>query len=165
MAAAGDAGGALGAALYGWHQIRERPRTPPPTDSMAGAYLGPEFADEEIRTWLDDEGMPQEKVFNVALADGRVVGSDGKAPPVGNTVDISTGNYTNSIGDPELMVVWSDPEFDAAKSSFYYVRVLQIPTPRHTLFDAIALGIPVEETGQPAAIQERAYSSPIWYTP
>ena len=118
-----------------------------------------------VKGWLDDEGMPQEKVFNVALADGRVVGSDGKAPPVGNTVDISTGNYTNSIGDPELMVVWSDPEFDAAKASFYYVRVLQIPTPRHTLFDAIALGIPVEETGNPAAIQERAYSSPIWYTP
>jgi hypothetical protein len=118
-----------------------------------------------IKGWLDDEGLPQEKVFDVAMADGRVAGSDGKVPPVGNTVDISTGNYTNSIGDPELTVVWSDPEFDAAKASFYYVRVLQIPTPRHTLFDAIALGIPVEETGHPATIQERAYSSPIWYTP
>ncbi len=118
-----------------------------------------------VKGWLDDENMPQEKVFDVALADGRVVGSDGKAPPVGNTVDVSTGNYTNSIGDPELTVVWSDPEFDPAKASFYYVRVLQIPTPRHTLFDAIALGIPVEETGNPATIQERAYSSPIWYTP
>ena len=118
-----------------------------------------------IKGWLDDEGMPQEKVFDVALADGRVAGSNGKVPPVGNTVDVSTGNYTNSIGDPELTVVWSDPEFDAAKASFYYVRVLQIPTPRHTLFDAIALGIPVEETGHPATIQERAYSSPIWYTP
>ena len=118
-----------------------------------------------VKGWLDDEGMPQEKVFEVALADGRVVGSDGKVSPIGNTVDISTGNYTNSIGDPELTVVWSDPEFNAAKASFYYVRVLQIPTPRHTLFDAIALGIPVEETGHPATIQERAYSSPIWYTP
>jgi hypothetical protein len=118
-----------------------------------------------VKGWLDDEGMPQEKVFNVALADGRVVGPDGKAPLVGNTVDISTGSYSNSIGDPELTVVWSDPEFDPAKASFYYVRVLQIPTPRHTLFDAIALGIPVEETGNPGTIQERAYSSPIWYTP
>jgi hypothetical protein len=118
-----------------------------------------------VKGWLDDEGLPQEKVFNVALADGRVAGSGGKVPPVGNTVDISTGNYTNAIGDPELTVVWSDPEFNAAKASFYYVRVLQIPTPRHTLYDAIALGIPVEETGHPATIQERAYSSPIWYTP
>jgi hypothetical protein len=118
-----------------------------------------------IKGWLDDEGMPQEKVFNVAMADGRTVGADGKVAPVGNTVDISTGNYTNDIGDPELAISWSDPEFDPAKASFYYVRVLQIPTPRHTLFDAIALGIPVEETGHPATIQERAYSSPIWYTP
>ena len=118
-----------------------------------------------IKGWLDDEGMPQEMVYNVAMADGRTVGVDGKVPPVGNTVDISTGNYTNSIGDPELAITWSDPDFDAAKASFYYVRVLQIPTPRHTLYDAIALGIPVEETGHPATIQERAYSSPIWYTP
>jgi len=118
-----------------------------------------------IKGWLDDDGLPQEKVFNVAMADGRVAGSDGKVSPVGSTVDISTGNYTNSIGDPELTVVWSDPEFNSAKASFYYVRVLQIPTPRHTLYDAIALGIPVEETGHPATIQERAYSSPIWYTP
>jgi len=118
-----------------------------------------------IKGWLDDEGMPQEKVYNVAMADGRVIGADGKVPPVGNTVDVSTGNYANSIGDPELTVVWSDPDFNPGKASFYYVRVLQIPTPRHTLYDAIALGIPVEETGHPATIQERAYSSPIWYTP
>ena len=118
-----------------------------------------------IKGWLDDEGMPQEKVYNVTMSDGRSVGADGKVAPVGNTVDISTGNYTNSIGDPELAISWSDPEFNPAKASFYYVRVLQIPTPRHTLFDAIALGIPVEETGHPATIQERAYSSPIWYTP
>ena len=118
-----------------------------------------------IKGWLDDEGMPQEKVYDVAMADGRVAGANGKVPPVGNTVDISTANYTNNIGDPELTVVWSDPDFNPAKASFYYVRVLQIPTPRHTLYDAIALGIPVEETGHPATIQERAYSSPIWYTP
>ena len=118
-----------------------------------------------IKGWLDDEGMPQEKVYNVAMADGRSIGADGKVAPVGNTVDVSTGNYSNSIGDPELVITWSDPDFNAAKASFYYVRVLQIPTPRHTLYDAIALNIPVEETGHPATIQERAYSSPIWYTP
>jgi hypothetical protein len=118
-----------------------------------------------IKGWLNDEGLPEERVYNVAMSDGRKADTGGRVPPVGNTVDLSTGNYTNSIGDPELAVVWTDPDFDPARHAFYYVRVLQIPTPRHTLFDAIALGIPVEETGQPATIQERAYSSPIWYTP
>ena len=118
-----------------------------------------------IKGFLNDEGMPEEKVYDVALSDKRKAGADGKVPPVGNTVNVSTASYTNSIGDAELAVAWTDPDFDASKRAFYYVRVLQIPTPRHTLFDAIALGIPVEETGHPAAIQERAYSSPIWYTP
>ena len=101
----------------------------------------------------------------MALSDDRTVGADGKVAPVGNTVDVTTGNWTNDIGDPELAVAWTDPDFDPAKRAFYYVRVLQIPTPRHTLYDAIALGIDVKETGHPATIQERAYSSPIWYTP
>jgi len=118
-----------------------------------------------VKGWLGDDGLPQEKVFNVAMSDGRIADADGSVPPVGNTVDLATGNYTNSIGTAELVTLWTDPEFDAGKRAFYYVRVLQIPTPRHTLFDAIALGIPVEETGNPATIQERAYSSPIWYTP
>ncbi len=118
-----------------------------------------------VKGFLNADDMPEERVYNVALSDNRKEGADGKVPPVGNTVDVSTGNYTNSIGDAELAAVWTDPDFDASKRAFYYVRVLQIPTPRHTLFDAIALGIPVEETGHPATIQERAYSSPIWYTP
>ena len=118
-----------------------------------------------IKGWLDADGMPQEKVYDVALADDRAVGADGKVPPVGNTVDITTGSWTNDIGDPELAVAWTDPDFDPSKRAFYYVRVLQIPTPRTTLYDAIALGVDVQETGNPATIQERAYSSPIWYTP
>lgn len=118
-----------------------------------------------VKGWVDKKGKPQEKVFNVALADGRKVGSDGKAKPVGNTVDLKTGNYTNSIGDPLLATTWTDPEFDASVHAFYYVRVLQIPTPRHTLFDTIALGIDPKKSGNPATIQERAYTSPIWYTP
>jgi hypothetical protein len=118
-----------------------------------------------IKGFLNADGMPEEKIYDVALSDNRKAGADGKVPPVGNTVDVSTGSYTNSIGDAELAAVWTDPDFDASKRAFYYVRVLQIPTPRHTLFDAIALGIPAEETGQPATLQERAYSSPIWYTP
>jgi len=118
-----------------------------------------------VKGWLDKDGKSQEKVFNVALSDDRKVGADGKAPKVGNTVDITTGKYTNSIGDTQLATVWKDPEFDPAIRAFYYVRVLQIPTPRHTLLDAIALEIDPQETGRPATIQERAYSSPIWYTP
>ena len=118
-----------------------------------------------VKGWLDAEGLPQEKVYDVALSGDRTVGADGKAPPVGNTVDIATGKWTNDIGDAELAVAWTDPDFDPAKRAFYYVRVLEIPTPRNTLLDAIALGIDVSETGRPATIQERAYSSPIWYTP
>jgi hypothetical protein len=118
-----------------------------------------------VKGWVDEQGLPNEKVFDVAWSDGRTPGADGKLPPVGNTVDVATGSYENSIGDAQLGAVWTDPDFDPAKRAVYYVRVLQIPTPRHTLFDAIALGMDPAETGHPATIQERAYSSPIWYTP
>jgi len=118
-----------------------------------------------VKGWLDATGMAQEKVFDVAWSGDRQPDAQGKLPPVGNTVNLETGAYANSIGDVELSVAWTDPQFDPAQSSFYYVRVLQIPTPRHTLLDAIALGIDPSETGHPATIQERAYSSPIWYSP
>ncbi len=118
-----------------------------------------------VKGWLDADGTTHEKVYNVAWSGEREIDENGNLPPVGNTVDIKTGFYYNSIGNSQLSVVWSDPDFDAGQSAFYYVRVLQIPTPRHSLLDAIALGIDVAETGHPATIQERAYSSPIWYTP
>lgn len=114
-----------------------------------------------VKGWLDANGNAQEKIFDVALSDGRTDGS----VPVGNTVDLETGAYSNDIGETTLTTVWEDPEFDPTQSAFYYVRVLQIPTPRYSLLDAIALDIDVEETGRPATIQERAYTSPIWYTP
>ena len=107
-----------------------------------------------VKGTLDVDGLPVEMVYDVAMSDGRSAGADGKVPPVGNTVDLATGSWTNDIGDPELAVVWTDPDFDPAKRAFYYVRVLQIPTPRVSLYDAIALGIDVEETGRPATIQE-----------
>lgn len=113
-----------------------------------------------VKGWLDDKGNSQEKVFDVALSDGRTYGS----VLVGNTVNETTGKYTNDIGDAELRSVWTDPEFDSTQNAFYYVRVLEIPTPRYSLGDAIALGIDPKETGHPAAIQERAYSSAIWYS-
>lgn len=117
-----------------------------------------------IKGWLDDKGEPQEKVYNVAASGDREI-KNNKLDPVGNTVNLETGTYTNTIGDSQLATVWSDPDFDSTKRAFYYIRVLEIPTPRTTLFDTIALGVDPEESGNPATIQERAYTSPIWYTP
>lgn len=117
-----------------------------------------------IKGWVDDNGEPQEKIYNVAAGGDREI-KDNKLDLVGTTVNLETGAYTNTIGGTELSVVWSDPDFDPTKRAFYYVRVLEIPTPRTTLFDTIALQVPPEESGNPATIQERAYTSPIWYTP
>jgi hypothetical protein len=117
-----------------------------------------------VKGWVDDKGRPQEKIFDVALADGRKVAADGRVAPVGNTVDLATATWTDTIGDAQLATVWSDPEFDPEKRAFYYVRVLQIPTPRHTLYDAVALR-KAHKDEFPATIQERAYTSPIWFTP
>ncbi|TLU67541.1 DUF3604 domain-containing protein [Thalassotalea litorea] len=117
-----------------------------------------------VKGWVDDSGKAQEKVYNVAWSGERKQSSDGSIEAVGNTVDMDTGLYTNDIGTEQLTVVWEDEDFDPDMRAFYYVRVLQIPTPRHTLFDALALGIEHPEEYD-AVIQERAYSSPIWYTP
>ncbi|MGB5702527.1 MAG: DUF3604 domain-containing protein [Polyangiales bacterium] len=118
-----------------------------------------------VKGWLDENGASQEQVYNIAWSDHRERREDGSLRPVGNTVDLSTGFYTNDIGDAQLSAAWTDPDFDPNARAFYYLRVIQIPTPRHTLYDAIALGMDPEETGHPSTIQERAYSSPIWYTP
>ena len=118
-----------------------------------------------VKGWVGDDGKARERVYNVAWSEGRSLGSDGSLPAVGNTVDLETGLFTNDIGTAELVTTWTDPDFDASQRAFYYVRVLQIPTPRNSTYDAIALGMDPEETGKPLTIQERAYSSPIWYTP
>ncbi|MEM7138424.1 MAG: DUF3604 domain-containing protein [Myxococcota bacterium] len=118
-----------------------------------------------VKGWLLDDGTTEEKVYNVAWSAGRALGADGSLAPVGNTVDLATGMYANDIGAAALSTVWEDPDFDPNQRAFYYVRVLQIPTPRHTLYDAIALKMDPNTTGHPSTIQERAYSSPIWYTP
>ena len=118
-----------------------------------------------VKGWLASDGTSYEKVYDVVWSGDRKIGPDGKLPAVGNTVNLDTGAYSNDIGDPQLLTVWVDPDFNPGQSAVYYVRVLQIPTPRYSLLDSIALQIDYRETGQPATIQERAYSSPIWYTP
>ncbi|MBN4055129.1 DUF3604 domain-containing protein [bacterium AH-315-K03] len=118
-----------------------------------------------VKGWVDAQGKSYEKVFDVVWSDNRKMRADGKLPAVGNTVDLKTGLYTNTIGASQLSAVWSDPEFGADQKAFYYVRVLQIPTPRNSTYDAIALGVNPSKTGHAVTIQERAYSSPIWYTP
>ena len=118
-----------------------------------------------VKGWVDKAGMVQEKIFDVAWGDAdrrRIV--KGKLTPVGNTVDVARATWTNSIGDPELITVWTDPEFDPAVRAFYYVRVLEIPTPRWTAYDAAYFKVKMDPT-VPMTTQERAYTSPIWYTP
>lgn len=116
-----------------------------------------------VKGWVDASGTSHEKIYNIAASDGRTPDASGNLAPVSNTVDLATALYTNTIGDPELITVWKDPDFDAGQRAFYYVRVLEIPTPRHSLLDAVALQ--KEHEGFAATVQERAYTSPIWYTP
>jgi hypothetical protein len=117
-----------------------------------------------IKGWTS-KGQAHEKVVDIAWSGERTRGADGKVPPVGNTVDPATALYTNTIGTPELSATWSDPDFDPADKAFYYVRVLEIPTPRHSTFDMVALGLDATEQDYPWWIQERAYTSPVWYRP
>jgi hypothetical protein len=117
-----------------------------------------------IKGWLDADGATQEKVYDIAWSGGRLAGADGKVPAVGNTVDVANANWTNTIGASELATVWTDPDFDPNEKAFYYVRVIEIPTPRWTTYDAFRFGIDIPE-GAPTSTQERAYTSPIWYTP
>jgi hypothetical protein len=118
-----------------------------------------------VKGWLDDKGKRQEKVYDVAWSGDRQPGSDGKLPPVGNTVDIATATWTNTIGSPELIAVWKDPDFDPDVSAVYYARVLEIPTPRWTAYEAVRYGVEMPSEDVPMTTQERAYTSPIWYTP
>jgi hypothetical protein len=117
-----------------------------------------------VKGWLDGKGKSQEKVYDVVWSDDRAMGSGGKLPPVGNTVDVKNANWTNTIGAPELATVWTDPEFDKDQRAVYYARVIEIPTPRWTTYDAFRFGIALPE-GAPTSTQDRAYTSPIWYTP
>jgi len=117
-----------------------------------------------IKGWLDADGTTKEKVYDVSWSGDRKPDANGKVPAVGNTVDVPNANWTNTIGAAELMTVWTDPDFDPAKKAFYYARVIEIPTPRWSTYDAFRYGIELPE-GAPTSTQERAYTSPIWYNP
>jgi hypothetical protein len=119
-----------------------------------------------VKGWLTGDGRLEENVYDVvwANAERRKPGADGKLPPVGSTVDVANATWTNTIGDPELITLWRDPDFNPTQRAFYYARVLEIPTPRWTAYDAKFFGsTPLEGTRM--KVQDRAYTSPIWYDP
>jgi hypothetical protein len=117
-----------------------------------------------VKGWLDEDGERQERIYDVVWSDDREIGPDGKLPPVGNTVDVANATWTNTIGAPELISVWEDPDFDPDQRAVYYARVLEIPTPRWTAYEQVRFGISMDDQ-VPMVTQERAYTSPIWYTP
>lgn len=117
-----------------------------------------------VKGWLGEGGKTQEKVYDVVWSGDRKPGDEGKLPPVGDTVDVVNATWKNTIGSPELEGVWSDPDFDPAEPAFYYARVIEIPTPRWTAYEAQRFGVKMSPD-VPMSTQERAYTSPIWYTP
>jgi hypothetical protein len=160
-----DAGYAKGVPMGG--DLRTAPGGKSPT-FLAAALKDPLSGNLDriqiIKAWADADGKLQEKVHDVAWSDGRKPGADGKLPPVGNTVDVANAIWTNTIGSPELIAVWKDPDFDPKLRAVYYARVIEIPTPRWTAYDQKRFGIKMPDN-VPMTVQERAYTSPIWYTP
>jgi hypothetical protein len=150
---------------------------PPDNDDRESGSRAPQFLIEAfkdptganldrvqmVKGWVDAAGKTHEKIFNVAWSGTRALGTDDSLAPVGSTVNIDSGSYDNSIGSASLITRWQDPEFDPTENAFYYLRVIEIPTPRHSLLDAIALQVDPASTEKPATIQERAFTSPIWY--
>jgi len=146
---------------------------PPVSDGKAPTFLVAALKDslsgnldriQIVKGWLDASGQRHEKIYDVVWAGNRKPDATGKLPPVGNTVDVANATWTNTIGAPELITVWKDPGFDPALRAFYYARVIEIPTPRWTAYEAKRYGITMPSE-VPMTTQERAYTSPIWYTP
>jgi hypothetical protein len=162
-----DAGYSKGVPMGG--DLTERPRGKAPTFLVA-ALKDPMSGNLDriqiVKGWMGKDGVAREKVYDVAWADAdrRKPDAQGKLPPVGNTVDVTTATWTDTIGDPSLGTVWTDPDFDPSARAFYYARVLEIPTPRWTNYDAVRLGVKMSPE-VPMTQQERAWTSPIWYTP
>jgi hypothetical protein len=149
--------------------LQKAPRGNAPTFLVAALkdpYNGNLDRIQIVKGWLDKKGQTHEKVYNVVWGDAerRKPDKKGKLPSVGNTVDVKNATWTNTIGDPELITVWKDPEFNPSLRAFYYARVIEIPTPRWTAYDAKRFGVKITKE-VPMTTQERAYTSPIWYTP
>ena len=118
-----------------------------------------------VKGWLARDGALHERVYDIAVSDGRRIGPNGRVErPLASTVDVASASYTNTTGAPELLAYWRDPDFDAGAPAFWYVRVLEIPTPRWTAYDRAYFGVEMD-AGVPLVHQERAYSSPVWYVP
>jgi hypothetical protein len=132
--------------------------------ALKDSYSGNLDRIQIVKGWLDADGDTHEKVYEVVWSGDRTPGADGKLPPIGNTVDVENATWTNTIGDPELIAVWKDPDFDSALHAFYYARVIEIPTPRWTVYEAMRFDLDLPDN-VPMTTQERAYTSPIWYTP
>jgi hypothetical protein len=163
----GEVGYTKGVPMGG--DLRTAPAGKSPTFLVAALkdpYSGNLDRVQIVKGWLDKSGNTHEKVYDVVWsdADKRRPGADGKLPPVGNTVDVKNATWSNTIGDPELITVWTDPDFDPKQSAFYYVRVIEIPTPRWTAYDAKRYGVTMPPEVE-MITTERAYTSPIWYTP
>lgn len=163
----GDIGYTKGVPMGG--DLNKAPEGKAPTFLVAALkdpYSGNLDRIQIIKGWLDKDGKTQEKVYDVVWGDAerRQPGSDGKLPLVGDTVDIENATWSNTIGDPELITVWKDPDFDPSQPSFYYARVIEIPTPRWTAYDAKRFKVKMSKE-VPMTTQERAYTSAIWYTP
>jgi hypothetical protein len=132
--------------------------------AMKDPYSGNLDRIQIVKGWLDSKSVPQEKVYDVVWAGDRKPDRKGKLPPVGNTVDVASATWSNSIGAPELITAWQDPDFDPKQRAFYYARVLEIPTPRWTAYEAKRFNVTAPKES-PMVQQERAYTSAIWYTP
>jgi hypothetical protein len=164
----GEAGYAKGVPM--WGVLSDIPEGATAPKFIVGAMRDPNSGNLDrlqiVKGWLNSDGSTDERVYDVIWSDmdTRPLGSDGKVPAVGNTVDVANATWTNSIGEPELLALWQDPDFDPAQNAFYYARVIEIPTPRWTAYDAKRFGLKVGSE-VPMTIQERAYTSPIWYDP
>ena len=161
-----DAGYKKGVPMGG--DLMRAPQGKPPSFLVAAlkdAMSGNLDRIQIVKGWIDKDGKAQERVYDVAVSDDREIDADGRCrTAVGNTVNIQEATWTNTIGDPELIAVWSDPDFDSDQRAFYYARVFEIPTPRWTAYEAKRFGVKMPKEAE-MITQERAYTSPIWYTP